>query len=47
MFYSPEVLIAQKKFRINLLRERNEVGNFRLINALKREIRVLEAKLNG
>ena len=42
MFYSKETAIAQLEYRINLLRERGEAMNLRLINALVREKRNLE-----
>lgn len=42
MFYSKEVQIARIDYRINLLRQRGETMNLRLINALIREKRSLE-----
>ena len=44
MFYTPETRIKQKQYRINLLTQRNAAENIHLIAALKREIRMLEAK---
>ena len=46
MFFKPDVLIKQKQFRINLMRQRDEVGNAHLIAALEREIRALQEKEN-
>lgn len=43
MFFSKEVMIKKIEYRINLLRARSEVMNMRLINALMREKRNLEA----
>lgn len=37
MFYSKETQIAKIEYRINLLRQRGEVKNLRLINALIRK----------
>ena len=44
MFYSKDVIITQIDYRINLLRARGEQMNLKLINALTREKRNLEAK---
>lgn len=46
MFFSKEVVIAKLNYRINLLRTRGEVMNQKLINALEREKRNLEAQLD-
>jgi len=43
MFYSKEVEIARINYRINLLRQRDEMVNIKLIAALEREKRKLEA----
>ena len=43
MFFSKEVMVNKIEYRINLLRARSEVMNMRLINALMREKRNLEA----
>lgn len=45
MFFTPETLIKQKQYRINLLNARNPVLNAKLIKALKREVRALQAKV--
>lgn len=42
MFYSQETALAYINYRISLLRERGEIENLRLINALIREKRSLE-----
>lgn len=47
MFFSKEVVISKLNYRIKLLRTRGEVMNQKLINALEREKRNLEAQLNG
>ena len=44
MLYSKETAIAIIDYRINLMKERDEMMNLRLIRALEREKRVLEAK---
>ena len=46
MFFSKEVVIAKLNYRINLLRTRGEMMNQKLINALEREKRNLEAQLD-
>ena len=43
MFYSKETEIARINYRINLLRQRDEMVNIKLIAALEREKRKLEA----
>ena len=42
MFYSKETEIKRIEYRINLLRARDEMMNYRLIQALLREKRNLE-----
>lgn len=42
MFYTPEVLIKQKQYRINLLNARDPATNAKLVKALEREIRALQ-----
>lgn len=44
MFYTPETLIKQKQYRINLLSQRDPAMNAKLIKALEREIRALREK---
>lgn len=44
MLYSKETAIAIIDYRINLMKERDEMMNLRLIKALEREKRALEAK---
>lgn len=44
MLYNKETTIAIIDYRINLLRARSEIMNLRLIKALEREKRNLEAK---
>lgn len=44
MFYTPETLIKQKQYRINLLSQRDSAMNAKLIKALEREIRALQEK---
>jgi len=44
MFYTPETLIKQKQYRINLLSQRDPAMNAKLIKALEREIRALQEK---
>ena len=44
MFYTPETLIKQKQYRINLLSQRDIAMNAKLIKALEREIRALREK---
>lgn len=46
MFYTPEMLIKQKKYRINLLNARDPAMNAKLVKALEREIRVLQKVKN-
>lgn len=43
MFFNKEVAIARIEYRINLLRQRDEMTNIKLIAALEREKRKLEA----
>ena len=43
MFLNKQVTIDRINYRINLLRARGEMENIRLINALEREKRKLEA----
>lgn len=47
MFYTPEILIKQHQYRINLLSQRDPVANAKLIKALEREIRALQEKIDG
>lgn len=47
MFYTPETLIKQKQYRINLLSQRDPVMNAKLIKALEREIRALREQCDG
>ena len=42
MFYTPETLIKQKQYRINLLSQRDPAMNAKLIKALEREIHALQ-----
>lgn len=44
MLYSKETAIAIIDYRINLMRERDEMMNLRLIKALEREKRKLESE---
>ena len=44
MFYTPDTLIKQKQYRINLLSQRDPAMNAKLIKALEREIRALREK---
>ena len=44
MLYSKETAIAIIDYRINLMKERDEMMNLRLIKALEREKRKLESE---
>lgn len=44
MLYNKETAIAIIDYRINLMRERDEMMNLRLIKALEREKRKLESE---
>ena len=44
MLYNKETAIAIIDYRINLMRERDEIMNLRLIKALEREKRKLESE---
>ena len=44
MLYSKETAIAIINYRINLMKERDEMMNLRLIKALEREKRKLESE---
>jgi len=44
MLYSKETAIAIIDYRINLMKERDEMMNLRLIKALEREKRNLESE---
>lgn len=47
MFYTPETLIKQKQYRINLLNARDAAMNAKLIKALEREIRALQRNIKN
>lgn len=42
--FNAKYLISKIDYRINLMRQRDELGNIKLINALMRERRALENK---
>lgn len=44
MLYNKETVIAIIDYRINLMKERDEMMNLRLIKALEREKRKLESE---
>ena len=46
MFFTPEIRIKQKQYRINLLSQRDPTMNAKLIKALEREIRALQRVKN-
>ena len=43
--FSPALKIKQKQYRINLMKQRDEMENAHLIAALEREVRALEKQL--
>lgn len=44
-FFNAQYQIQRIDYRVNLLRQRDELGNIKIINALLRERRALERQL--
>lgn len=46
-FFNAKYQIQRIDYRVNLLRQRDELGNIKIINALLRERRALERQLSS